>query len=555
MTTTTRPAGRSGSTEDPPSGPAPALARRPAVAALLAGDSPVAALPPTTSRGRGRGAGRPIWAWSAALAVLVLCLVPVAFIVSAAGAAGPDVIAQVAWRPRVLELLGNTVLLALVVVPASVALGLGAALLVERCRVPRWLAIGFVAPLSVPAFVASYAWATVWPSISGLSGAALVATLSYYPFVYLPVLGTLRRLDPDLEESAAALGLTPLQTYARAVLPQLRLPVLAGALLVTLHLLAEYGAFAFVRFDTFTTAIYDQYKSTFAGPAASVLAGVLVLLSLVVLGAEAAVRGRRRHVRLGGGTSRPPRRLALGRWTLPLILAVTALFAASLGVPAFALVRWLAVGTAWDDAVLAAVTTTLGYGAIGALVTCLAALPVVWLAVRHPSVWSRALESATFVCSSLPGIVVGLAFVTVSIRAVPGLYQSAGVLLGAYVLLFLPRALVSLRAGLAQAPPGLDEAAQSLGRTPMAAFLRITLRLTAPAAAAGAALVFLAIVNELTATLMLAPNGTRTLATEFWSKSSEIDYVGAAPAALLMIVLSAPMTYLLFRESRRAAGP
>jgi iron(III) transport system permease protein len=436
--------------------------------------------------------------------VLVLCLVPVAFIVSAAGAAGPDVIAQV------VELLGNTVLLALVVVPASVALGLGAALLVERCRVPRWLAIGFVAPLSVPAFVASYAWATVWPSISGLSGAALVATLSYYPFVYLPVLGTLRCLDPDLEESAAALGLTPLQTYARAVLPQLRLPVLAGALLVTLHLLAEYGAFAFVRFDTFTTAIYDQYKSTFAGPAASVLAGVLVLLSLVVLGAEAAVRGRRRHVRLGGGTSRPPRRLALGRWTLPLILAVTALFAASLGVPAFALVRWLAVGTAWDDAVLAAVTTTLGYGAIGALVTCLAALPVVWLAVRHPSVRSRALESATFVCSSLPGIVVGLAFVAWSIQPAGRLLDLGGAA-GGLRGLFLPAP--SRGCGWAQSSGARDRS--GLGaRRPHAR--RVTLPLLRPAPPQPSAWRS-GIAGSLTATCCWRRR-TTTLASWFWSQ-------------------------------------
>ena len=65
---------------------------------------------------------------------------------------------------------------------------------------------------------------------------------------------------------------------------------------------------------------------------------------------------------------------------------------------------------------------------------------------------------------------------------------------------------------------------------------------------------FLAIVNELTATLLLSPNGTRTLATEFWNKSSEIDYAGAAPYALLMIVISAPMTYLLFQQSKKAAG-
>ena len=171
--------------------------------------------------------------------------------------------------------------------------------------------------------------------------------------------------------------------------------------------------------------------------------------------------------------------------------------------------------------------------------------------MRRPSWFTRSLELSNYVTSSMPGIVVGLAFVTVSIRFVPGVYQTAFVLVAAYVLLFLPRALVSLRSGLAQAPRELEEAAQALGVRPLAAFARVTLRL---AAAGGAALVFLAIVNELTATLLLSPNGTRTLATEFWAKSSEIDYAGAAPYALLMVVLSAPMTYLLFQQSKKAAG-
>jgi iron(III) transport system permease protein len=122
------------------------------------------------------------------------------------------------------------------------------------------------------------------------------------------------------------------------------------------------------------------------------------------------------------------------------------------------------------------------------------------------------------------------------------------------VLLFLPRALVNLRAGLAQAPLELEEAARSLGISPFRAFLRVTLRLTAPAAAGGAALVFLGIANELTATLLLAPTGVNTLATRFWALSSEIDYTGAAPYALILILLSLPMTYLLYTQSQKAAG-
>jgi iron(III) transport system permease protein len=80
------------------------------------------------------------------------------------------------------------------------------------------------------------------------------------------------------------------------------------------------------------------------------------------------------------------------------------------------------------------------------------------------------------------------------------------------------------------------------------------MRLAAPSAAAGAALVALGITTELTATLLLAPNGTRTLATAFWAYSSEIDYAAAAPYALIMVLLSLPMTWLLYTQSKRTAG-
>ena len=238
--------------------------------------------------------------------------------------------------------------------------------------------------------------------------------------------------------------------------------------------------------------------------------------------------------------------------SIPLLLVITWFY---LAVP-FVL-RWIIAGgpEIWAaDEFLPALLQTLMYGLAGALATTVVAFPMAYLAVRHPSWFSKALELSNYITSSLPGIVVGLAFVTVSIKAAPDLYQTSALLVAAYVLLFLPRALVNIRSGLAQAPKELDEAAQALGKTPLLAFLRVTLRLTAPAAAGGAALVFLAIVNELTATLLLSPNGTRTLATEFWSKSSEIDYAGAAPYALLMILISAPMTYLLFQQSKKAAG-
>ncbi len=495
------------------------------------------------------------------LAVLIalFSLLPLGYVVYMTVATGWDTAVGLIVRPRVGELLANTVLLTVVTVPLCLVLGVGGAWLVERTHLKghRWWAVALAAPLAIPAFVNSYAWVSAVPSLEGLWSGVLIATLSYFPLVYIPAAATLGRLDPAIEQSAASLGLGPWAVFFKVVLPQLRIAMSGGALLVGLHLLAEYGAFAMIRFDTFTTAIMVQFQSTFNGAAGNMLASVLVLLCLLLLLGEVKSRGNARYARIGSGAQAKALRLSLRGYQIPAQLGLLALTALAFGLPVFFVVRWVIMGGpgVWAaEELLPALLQTLLYGAFGAAVTTVVAFPMAYLAVRHPSWFSKMLELSNYVTSSLPGIVVGLAFVTVSIRVVPGLYQTAGVLIAAYVLLFLPRALVNIRSGLAQAPKELDEAAQSLGRPPLVSFFRVTLRLTAPAAAGGAALVFLAIVNELTATLLLSPNGTRTLATQFWSKSSEIDYTGAAPYALLMILLSAPMTYLLFQQSKKVAG-
>ena len=103
-----------------------------------------------------------------------------------------------------------------------------------------WSALA-VAPLAIPAFVQSYAWVSAVPSLHGLSAGVFLSVLAYYPFIYMPVAAVLRRLDPTLEDVAASLGTPPWKVFFRVVLPQLRLAICGGALLVALHLLAEYG--------------------------------------------------------------------------------------------------------------------------------------------------------------------------------------------------------------------------------------------------------------------------------------------------------------------------
>jgi iron(III) transport system permease protein len=515
---------------------------------------------PAVESAQSEATARPGPLVSATVAILVAATcIPLGYVVWGTVSVGWTRAYELVVRPRVAELVVNTLALVFTTVPLCVLIGVGLAWLTERTDLPGrafWRPL-FVAPLAVPAFVNSYAWVSAIPSIHGLWAGVLITTLSYFPFMFLPVAATLRRLDPAVEESARALGSNSVGVFFRVVLPQLRLAILGGGLLVAVHLLAEFGAFAMIRFDTFTVAIFQQFQVTFDGAAGSMLAGVLVLLCLALLIAEATARGKIRFARIGSGAPRAATPNHLGYSTIPAVIALSALAVLSLGVPIWTLLRWLWIGGAdlWDFADLGkSLAQTIGLAGVAAVITVVLAFPVAWVAVRSSGVLARAVEGANYVTSALPGIVTALALVTVAIHYARPLYQSVPLIVFAYVLLFMPRALVNVRAGLAQVPHGLEEASRSLGASPSATFLRVTLRLTAPAAAAGASLVFVAVATELTATLLLAPTGTRTLSMMFWSFSSELDYAAAAPYATVLVLLAIPVTVLLFRQSMKVAA-
>jgi iron(III) transport system permease protein len=505
--------------------------------------------------------GRPSMLWMAGAAILVTlaALLPLAFVIWEGIQSGWTVASGLIFRPRVGELLINTALLVILTVPLCTMLGVALAWLTERVDLPggrlwAWLA---TAPLAVPAFVHGYAWVSLVPSLHGLFAGIMVSVLAYFPFLYLPIAASLRRLDPAFEDCAASLGLAPWRVFLRVVLPQLRLAICGGSLLIGLHLLAEYGLYGMIRFDTFTTAIVDQFQSTYNGPAANMLAGVLVACCFALLGLEVLVRGNERYARVGAGAAREPRRRRVDRRTALYLLLPIATTMLALGVPIVTLTRWLTAGGVgvWRlQEIGPALGQTVGLAVLGALTTTVAAIPMAWLSIRAPGRLQRVLEAGNYIVGSLPGVVVALALVTITVRVAYPIYQTIVTILIAYVLMFLPRALISLRASIAQAPVELEQAACSLGRSPAQALWSVTMPLAAPGAGASMALVALGIANELTATQMLAPNGTQTLATAFWSFSGEIDYAAAAPYALIMVLISLPLTWLLYVQSRRAAG-
>ena len=190
---------------------------------------------------------------------------------------------------------------------------------------------------------------------------------------------------------------------------------------------------------------------------------------------------------------------------------------------------------------------TLVYAGSAAILATVAAFPVALLFVRHPRRLGTLFERIGYLSQGLPGLVLALALVFFAIHAAYPLYQTPELLVVTYAIMFFPLALVSLRASLAQAPPRLEETARSLGCRPTAALRRVTLPLVAPGIAASAALVFLAAVVELTATLVLIPTGANTLATAFWGYQQNASYASASRYAIVIVAIAAIPGCLLQR--------
>jgi iron(III) transport system permease protein len=471
--------------------------------------------------------------------IALVLLAPLALTALDASSAGWGEIQQVLLRGRSLMLLRNTVALAVIVSLLAATTGTAAAWLTERTALParRLWTVLLVLPVALPDFVVGYAWHSIAPRMAPLVGASIVMTLGTYPLVYLPVAAALRRADPGMEEVSQSLGAGRLATFFRVTLPLIRTAILGGCVLVVLTVISEYGAFEILRYQTFTTEIFTEFQ--FDSRAAGALAIPLVLLGLLVLMIE-GILPRRTVARVA--SRRALVRVRLGRVAVPAFAGLVGLIVLAVGVPLGTIAYWMAQSqhtTLPAAATLASATwTTLRYSALGAGVAVVFALPVALLSFRRQTVPRAVLERSTYVIKALPGVVVALSLVFFATRYAFGLYETSVLLVAAYALLNFPLALVCVKASVAQVPPALTDVGRSLGRGPAAVFLRVTLPLLAPGLLAGFCLVFLTAVTELTATLVLAPIGVQTLATQFWAFQQNIAYGAAAPYALVMVGLA-----------------
>ncbi|WP_414549478.1 ABC transporter permease [Anabaena sp. CCY 0017] len=158
------------------------------------------------------------------------------------------------------------------------------------------------------------------------------------------------------------------------------------------------------------------------------------------------------------------------------------------------------------------------------------------------------MERCSYISFGVPGIVVALSLVFFGANYLPFLYQTLPMLVFAYLVLFLPQSVGAIRTSLLQVNPQLEESARSLGRNPWQALREVTLPLVRPGVISGAVLVFLTAIKELPATMLLAPIGFNTLATQIWQATENVDFADAAASSLAMLLVSMGSTLLVLSQ-------
>ena len=489
----------------------------------------------------------PTWLTTLAILAVATVAIPLVYLGVRASEVPPSDVVDILARPLVGELLLNTIGLSVAVSATAIAMGTAIATIVTRLRIGAartWLLVSAL-PLAVPSYLASYGWLVLVPSLNGFWPSWALLSAVTIPYVTLPVAAVLRGTSADGEAVARTLGFGPTQAFWKVTWPQVRPAAIAGGLLVFLYTLSDFGLVAMLRFQTLTWGVQQAYAASFDRSQAAVLALLLVIIAVIVVAAERGARGSL------------TRSTAIHSTKEPLTPVVRVLFTALVAVPPVVgvLIPLIGLGGRLAEAttlrsinverLAEATTTTIGVSLAAAVVALALALPIAALAARYKARWIPTLEGAGYLSNGLPGIVVGLSLVFFSLSVIPALYQTVVVLVFAYAVLFMPKALGTTRASIEGVSLDLVNVARTLGASRLQAWWRVTVPLALPGIGIGALLVAITTMKELPATLLLRPLGSSTLATELWSRTAAGEFGAAAPyAAVLVLVAAIPAMIL-----------
>ena len=496
------------------------------------------------------------------------------------------------WQTQMPRLLGNTVKLLLGVGLGVTLLGVSLAWLTSLCEFPgrRWLDWALMLPFAIPAYVLAFVFvglldyagpvqsllrdqfgsALQLPRVRSTGGVILVLVLVFYPYVYLLARSAFLAQGKGLMEAARMLGQSPWQAFWRVALPMARPAIGAGLALALMETLADFGAVSVFNFDTFTTAIYKTWYGFYSLSSATQLASLLLLVVALLVWAERGARGAVRPANERQRTKALFELRGLAAWTASAWCGLV--FACAFVIPVLQLLLWV-----WqrgrfdlDERYSGLILHSLMLAGMAALLTVSVALLLVFARRMAPT---RPIHLAVAVANlgyALPGSVLAVALMLafsyfdrwlviplsthLGGAGKPLLLGSLLALLLAYLVRFIAVAYGPLESSLARIRPSLPQASRSLGVSGVALFTRLYLPLLLPGVLSAALLVFVDVLKEMPATLLMRPFGWDTLAVRVFEMTSEGEWARAALPALSLVLVGLLPVIVLIRRSARTPG-
>lgn len=489
----------------------------------------------------------------------------------------------------------NSLWLMLGVGLGTAIMGTGTAWLVTMCRFPtgRLLEWALLLPLAAPAYLLAYVytdllafygpvqtwlrqqfgWQEVsdywFPNVRSLPGAIVMLTLVLYPYVYLLARSAFLAQSVCTLEASRSLGCNPWQGFWRVALPLARPAITAGLSLALMETLNDFGTVQFFSVDTFTTGIYRTWFSLGDLPAATQLAAVLLLFVLVLLGLERWSRGRAQYYQTASQVQTLPK-FRLG-WRGAIAAIFACLFPIALGfiVPAGVLLKLALedVEANFDDRFWSFTTNSLTLASVTAAIAIVMALILAYGLRLYPQWEMRLATQIAAMGYAVPGSVIAVGIlvplgafdnaIDAWMRSTFGI--STGLLLSgtiaalvfAYLVRFLAVSFSAVDASLGKIKPSLDDAARSLGHGTVNTLVRVHIPLISSGLLTAATLVFVDVMKELPATLIVRPFDFDTLAVRVYNLAADERLAEAAGPALAIVVVGLLPVMLLSLGMRR----
>lgn len=533
--------------------------------------------------------GRLGWLRTAAILVAALIAVPIVGITFSLFEPTDD-LAHL-WRTLLPRYLETTVWLVLGVAAGTLAIGVSTAWLVTTCSFPfrRIFEWALVLPFAIPAYVLAYVYTdflhhpgmvqtalrevTGWgprdywfPNIRSLGGAIFVFSLAFYPYVYLFARTAFLQQSAGVLEASRSLGCTPFAGFRRVALPLARPAIVAGLALALMETLADFGAVSHFGVQTFTTGIYKSWFSLNDKPLAGWLSAALLIFVFGLLAIERSSRAGRRFHETRGGRLKSPKRFQLSPGESALAFSVCAVPVILGFLLPVGLLIHLSVSfghTVFDTRYLTLAANSITLGALAALLT----VPLALILAYRDRLWpGRAGSLMTRVAGmgyAVPGTVIAVGvlipltafgnFIDGVMRETFGV--STGLLftgtivalLYAYVVRFLTVPLQSADAGLQKVTKNMEAAARSLGAGPTATLTRVHAPILKGGLLTAALIVFVDVIKELPATLILRPFNFDTLAIQAYRLASDERLAEASTASLAIVAAGLVPVIILSR--------